>query len=40
VAFVSYGGAAGYAKTLLEQLAWWARALRAARAAAPYPGGV
>lgn len=28
----------GYAKTLLEQLAWWAEALRAARAAAPYPG--
>jgi NAD(P)H-dependent FMN reductase len=28
---------AGYAKTLLEQLAWWADALRAARAAAPYP---
>jgi NAD(P)H-dependent FMN reductase len=31
--------AAGYAKTLLEQLAWWAQALRAARTAAPYPGG-
>jgi NAD(P)H-dependent FMN reductase len=31
--------AAGYAKTLLEQLSWWARALRAARDAAPYPGG-
>ncbi|WP_173159462.1 NADPH-dependent FMN reductase [Phytohabitans suffuscus] len=31
--------AAGYAKTLLEQLAWWANALRSARAAAPYPGG-
>ncbi|MFF4798976.1 NADPH-dependent FMN reductase [Streptomyces sp. NPDC001351] len=30
--------AAGYAKTLLEQLAWWAGALRSARAAAPYPG--
>ncbi|MFJ9417267.1 NADPH-dependent FMN reductase [Streptomyces sp. NPDC101227] len=29
--------AAGYAKTLLEQLAWWAGALRSARAAAPYP---
>jgi NAD(P)H-dependent FMN reductase len=29
--------AAGYARTLLEQLAWWARALRAARATAPYP---
>ena len=27
------------AKTLLEQLAWWANALRSARAAAPYPGG-
>ena len=31
--------ATGYAKTLLEQLAWWSEALRAARAAAPYPGG-
>jgi NAD(P)H-dependent FMN reductase len=31
--------AAGYAKILLEQLAWWADALRTARAAAPYPGG-
>jgi NAD(P)H-dependent FMN reductase len=31
--------AAGYAKTLLEQLSWWAQALRAARIAAPYPGG-
>jgi len=31
--------AAGYAKTLLGQLDWWARALRAARAAVPYPGG-
>ncbi|GIF77182.1 NADPH-dependent FMN reductase [Asanoa siamensis] len=31
--------AAGYAKTLLEQLSWWATALRAARAANPYPGG-
>ncbi|MER7279289.1 NAD(P)H-dependent oxidoreductase [Dactylosporangium sp. NPDC000244] len=29
--------AAGYAKTLLDQLAWWAGALRTARAAAPYP---
>ncbi|MFH8440945.1 NADPH-dependent FMN reductase [Streptomyces sp. NPDC018026] len=29
--------APGYAKTLLEQLAWWAGALRTARAAAPYP---
>lgn len=28
---------AGYAKTMLDQLAWWAEALRAARAAAPYP---
>ncbi|NBE56009.1 NADPH-dependent FMN reductase [Streptomyces boluensis] len=26
-----------YAKTLLEQLAWWARALHSARAAEPYP---
>jgi NAD(P)H-dependent FMN reductase len=31
--------AAGYAKTLLVQLDWWARALRSARAAVPYPGG-
>jgi NAD(P)H-dependent FMN reductase len=31
--------AAGHAKTLLVQLAWWAEALRAARAAEPYPGG-
>ncbi|MFI9383097.1 NADPH-dependent FMN reductase [Kutzneria sp. NPDC052558] len=29
--------AAGYAKTLLDQLAWWAGALRSAREAAPYP---
>jgi NAD(P)H-dependent FMN reductase len=29
--------AAGYAKTLLEQLAWWATALRTARAEKPYP---
>ncbi|GAA3498235.1 NAD(P)H-dependent oxidoreductase [Streptomyces prasinosporus] len=29
--------APGYAKTLLEQLAWWAGALRSAREAAPYP---
>lgn len=29
--------AAGYAKTLLDQLAWWAAALSAARATAPYP---
>jgi NAD(P)H-dependent FMN reductase len=31
--------AAAYAKTLLVQLDWWARALRSARAAVPYPGG-
>lgn len=31
--------ATGYAKTMLEQLAWWADALRSARAATPYPGG-
>ncbi|WP_197699078.1 NADPH-dependent FMN reductase family protein [Micromonospora inositola] len=29
--------APGYAKTLLDHLAWWAAALRAARDAAPYP---
>jgi NAD(P)H-dependent FMN reductase len=29
--------ALGYAKTLLDQLAWWAGALRSAREAAPYP---
>ncbi|MEU1177141.1 NAD(P)H-dependent oxidoreductase [Streptomyces sp. NPDC005820] len=29
--------AAGYAKTLLDQLAWWALALRTAREAVPYP---
>lgn len=29
--------APGYAKTLLDQLAWWAAALSAAREAAPYP---
>ncbi|MFG3686778.1 NADPH-dependent FMN reductase [Micromonospora sp. NPDC047740] len=29
--------ASGYAKTLLDQLAWWAGALRTAREAAPYP---
>ncbi|KUJ64708.1 FMN reductase [Streptomyces albus subsp. albus] len=29
--------APGYAKTLLEQLDWWAGALRSAREAAPYP---
>ncbi|WP_328872044.1 NAD(P)H-dependent oxidoreductase [Streptomyces sp. NBC_00287] len=28
----------GYAKTLLDQLSWWAGALRTAREAAPYPG--
>jgi NAD(P)H-dependent FMN reductase len=27
----------GYAKTLLDQLAWWATTLRAARAETPYP---
>ncbi|MCX5008132.1 NAD(P)H-dependent oxidoreductase [Streptomyces sp. NBC_00638] len=27
----------GYAKTVLDQLAWWAAALRSARNAAPYP---
>jgi NAD(P)H-dependent FMN reductase len=31
--------AAEYAKTLLVQLDWWARALRSARAVVPYPGG-
>ncbi|WP_239094610.1 NADPH-dependent FMN reductase [Planotetraspora silvatica] len=29
--------APGYAKTLLDQLAWWAGALRSAREAVPYP---
>jgi NAD(P)H-dependent FMN reductase len=29
--------ATGYAKTLLDQLSWWAAALHAAREAAPYP---
>ena len=29
--------ATGYAKTLLDQLAWWATALRRARSQAPYP---
>ncbi|GHJ98692.1 FMN reductase [Streptomyces sp. Y2F8-2] len=29
--------APGYAKTLLDQLTWWAGALRTAREAAPYP---
>ncbi|MGY4644225.1 NADPH-dependent FMN reductase [Cellulomonas sp. URHB0016] len=33
------GRTAGYAKTLLDQLAWWAGALRTARAATPYPVG-
>jgi NAD(P)H-dependent FMN reductase len=28
----------GYAKVMLEQLAWWATALRSARQQAPYPG--
>jgi NAD(P)H-dependent FMN reductase len=32
-------GAAGHAKILLTQLDWWARALRSARTAMPYPGG-
>jgi hypothetical protein len=31
--------AAGYAKTLLNQLDWWARAPHTARAGVPYPGG-
>jgi NAD(P)H-dependent FMN reductase len=30
--------APGYAKTLFNQLAWWATALQKARAEAPYPG--
>src|SRR4029453_1746129 len=30
--------ATDYAKAMLEQLAWWAAALRKARAEAPYPG--
>ncbi|RKF26738.1 NADPH-dependent FMN reductase [Micromonospora globbae] len=29
--------APGYAKTLLDQLAWWAAALRSARETVPYP---
>lgn len=29
--------AAGYAKSMLDQLAWWAGALRSARDAVPYP---
>ncbi|MEU5323420.1 NAD(P)H-dependent oxidoreductase [Streptomyces sp. NPDC021056] len=29
--------APGYAKTLLDQLAWWARALKSAREVTPYP---
>jgi NAD(P)H-dependent FMN reductase len=28
---------AGYAKVLLDQLAWWATTLKSARLAAPYP---
>ena len=31
-------GSAGYARTVLDQLAWWAIALRSAREAVPYPG--
>ena len=31
--------AGGDAKTLLVQLDWWTRVLRAARAAVPCPGG-
>jgi NAD(P)H-dependent FMN reductase len=34
----SDAGAVGYAKTLLDQLAWWASALATARAHTPYPG--
>ncbi|MFI2762457.1 NADPH-dependent FMN reductase [Streptomyces echinatus] len=30
--------APGYAKALLDQLAWWSATLRAGREAAPYPG--
>lgn len=30
-------GVPGYAKTMLDQLAWWAKALRSAREVAPYP---
>ncbi|MGW4910070.1 NADPH-dependent FMN reductase [Streptomyces sp. NPDC004270] len=30
-------GTEGYAKTLLDQLAWWTATLRAGREAAPYP---
>lgn len=30
---------AGYAKSMLDQLAWWAAALHDARAAVPYPEG-
>jgi hypothetical protein len=29
--------AAAYAKVMLDQLSWWAKALRAARATEPYP---
>lgn len=31
-------GSAAYARTVLDQLAWWAIALRSAREAVPYPG--
>ncbi|WP_405988137.1 NADPH-dependent FMN reductase [Streptomyces sp. NBC_00986] len=31
-------GSAAYARTLLDQLAWWAIALQSAREAVPYPG--
>jgi NAD(P)H-dependent FMN reductase len=31
--------ATGYAKTLLDQLAWWAATLRTARTERPYPQG-
>ena len=33
------GQAEVYAKSMLEQLAWWATVLRAARVAVPYPSG-
>ena len=33
------GQAEVYAKAMLEQLAWWAKVLRAARVAVPYPSG-
>jgi hypothetical protein len=29
--------AAGYAKAMLDQLSWWATALRSARQRVPYP---